>query len=1016
LRPSRTASGTIVLSALQLPPETSAPAATPDRQPPVDAPPPAEAQPDAAPAEAAAPPAEIVVTGSRISRQDYSASSPIVTLGAEALQRKGSVNVEAALNDLPQFTPSTGQSNAFPSRGGQANINLRGLGTNRALVLVNGRRAQPSNGDGTIDINTIPRLLISNIETITGGASATYGSDAMAGVVNFKLRERFTGIEVDGQRGLTSRGDGGQFQAGILAGTNFAEDRGNIFASVDYTQRDRVSRGDRDFFRQNGSVNIAFLPTGVADLSANPPSQAAVNAVFARYGTVPATVSRTRGFGINNDGTLFTSNPVTAPVFNYKGQLDDLIRNQGNTLLQSSGLLYDIQIPLERVNSFAHAEYKLTDNVKLFAQGQYTHYVANVRISTTPLGSLGQVTFVPATNPFIPADLKALLNARPDPNGDFVLNKLLSPLGPRTQREQWDLYQIVGGASGTIPSLGWTWDFAVTHGRTVNEQIERGGVSGAALQRLLRDPAGGAGRAATGNAAAIPALCTGGLNLFGDQPISASCQTYILREAVNKTTLSQQTAEANVQGGIAQLPAGELKFAAGASYRRNTYRFAADPVVAASDLIGYGGSQSGGGSAKVGEVYTELLVPLIHDTPLVKKLELGAGYRYSHYDTIGGVSTYKADLDWTVVDELRLRGGYSRAVRAPSVGELFAAPNSAGVTLGSPTTPAGAPAVTGDPCDVRGAYRTGPNGARVAALCVAQGVPASAVANYTYVGTTVFATNQGNPRLSEERADTYSIGAVLRSPFASPVLSRLTGSVDYYHIKITNAIGSLGVPVSLSRCFNGDGVSNPTYDPANIYCSQIVRSPGTGAISNPTQPLLNLASFTTAGIDGQVDWQIPLSGLGLGGDAGTFRINAVGTYITKFVVQSLPGSPPLDYIGTTGQVQGSAAIVQPRWKSAVSGTYSIAGWSLALVWRHLSPVRDASILTNAASAIPGIPAYDFFDANVRVEVSEKLELRGGIINLTGKRPPQVGTALGNTDTSTYDVLGRQLFVAFRAKF
>jgi iron complex outermembrane receptor protein len=1016
-QPAQLAGSPILLTALQESAAGVAPEALPDRQPAVNAPTPAEteAQPEAAPA-GASPAGDIVVTGSRIARQDYSASSPIVTLGAEALQRKGSVNVEAVLNDLPQFTPSTGQSNAFPSRGGQANINLRGLGTNRALVLVNGRRAQPSNGDGTIDINTIPRLLITNIETITGGASATYGSDAMAGVVNFKLRDRFTGIELDAQRGITTRGDGGQSQIALLAGTDFAGDRGNIFASVDYTQRDRVSRGDREFFRKNGSVNIAFLPTGVADLSANPPSQAAVNGVFARYGTVPATVNRTRGFGINNDGTLFTSNPVTSPVFNYKGQLDDLIRNQGNTLLQASGLLYDIQIPLERVNSFAHAEYKLTDTVQVFAQGQYTHYVADVRISTTPLGSLGQVTFVPATNPFIPADLKVLLNSRANPAGDFVLNKLLAPLGPRTQREQWDLYQGVVGASGTLPSLGWTWDVALTQGRTENEQTARGGVSAAALQRLLRDPAGGAGRAATGSAAAIPALCEGGLNLFGDQPISSSCQTYILREAVNKTILKQQTAEANLQGGIAQLPAGELKFAAGASYRRNSYRFVADPVVAAADLVGYGASQSGGGSAKVGEVYAELLVPLIHDTPFIQKLEVGTAYRYSHYDTIGGVSTYKADLDWTVVDALRLRGGYSRAVRAPSVGELFAAPNSAGVTLGSPTTPAGAPAVTGDPCDGRGAYRVGANGARVSALCVAQGVPASAVGNYTYVGTTVFATNQGNEALSEEKADTYSIGAVLRSPFDAPLLSRLTASVDYYHIKIKDAIGSLGVPVSLSRCFNGDGVSNPNYDPANIYCQQIVRSPGTGAISNPTQPLLNLASFTTAGIDGQVDWQIPLSGLGFAGDPGTIRLNAVGTYITKFVVQSLPGSPPLDYIGTTGSVQGSAVIVQPRWKSAVSGTYTIGGASLALVWRHLSSIRDASILTNPASTIAGIPAYDFFDANVRFEVNDHFELRGGVINLTGKQPPQVGTALGNTDTSTYDVLGRQVFAAVRVKF
>ncbi|MDT7533130.1 TonB-dependent receptor [Sphingobium sp. SA2] len=954
--------------------------------------------------------ADITVTGSRIARQDYTASSPIVTLGVAAIENRGAVTIESALNDLPQFTPSTGQANAFPSRGGQANLNLRGLGTNRALVLISGRRAQPSNGDGTIDVNTIPRQLIQNVETITGGASATYGSDAMAGVVNFKLRDRFEGIQIDGQYNLTTRGDAAARQLGLLAGTDFAQGRGNVFVALDYTSRERVQRRDRSFFTENGTVNIAFLPTGVADLSANPPSQLAVNGVFNRYGTPPATVSRTRGFGVNNDGSLFTANPVTAPIFNYKGPIDDLIRSQNNTLLQASGLYYDIQIPLERFNGFARAEYELSDTLKAFVQGQYTAYVADVGISITPLGSLGQVTFVPATNPFIPADLKTLLNSRSNPAGDFVYNKLLFPLGPRTQREEWDLYQVVAGLSGDITSLGWTWDVSFTHGRTENQSTLRGGVSASALQQLLRDPFGGAGRPASGAVAAVSPLCEGGLNLFGDQPISQSCQSFILREAVNTTVLKQETAEANIQGTVLTLPAGPLKFAAGATYRRNRYAFTADPVVAAADLTGYGASRSGGGSTEVGEIYAELLAPLIHDTPFIKEFNLGAAYRYSNYDSIGGVSAYKADIDWAIVDEVRVRGGYSRAVRAPSVGELFAAPNSVGVTLGAPLSPTGAPAFTGDPCDVRGAYRTGPNGARVSALCVAQGVPASAIAGYTYVGNTVFATNEGNAALREESADTYSIGLVLKSPFATSVLSRLTASIDYYNISISDAIGVLGVPVALSRCFNGDGVSNPNYDPTNINCQQIDRSPGTGAIANPTQPLLNLASFKTSGIDGQIDWVLPLESV-VGGNPGALRFNLIGTYVDRFLVRSLPGSPELDFIGTTG----NGGIVQPQWKSVVSATYSKDMFSLGFTWRHLSSVEDSSRVTNAASIIPGVPAYDYFDMNVRIGVNENFEIRGGVTNIANKAPPQVGSAFGNTDTSTYDVLGRQAFISFRAR-
>ena len=942
---------------------------------------------------------EITVTGSRIARADYTASSPIVTVSNETFERQGAISVENVLNQLPQFTPSTTGANAFPSKGGQANLNLRGLGTNRALILVNGRRAQPSNGDGTIDVNTIPRLAIESVETITGGASATYGSDAMAGVINFKLRQRFKGLQADAQLTVPERGDATGRQFGILAGTGLG-DRGHVVFSADYTQRDRASRSDREFFTRNGSVNIAFLPSGVADLSANPPSQAAVNAVFNSYGTPPALVARTRGFGINDDGTLFTSNPVTAPVYNYKGQLDSIIRNVGNTLLQSSGLFYDIQIPLERLTAYGRGEYELTDTITAFVQGNYTGYTADVRISVTPLGSLGQITFVPATNPFIPRDLRTLLASRANPGGDFVLNKLLLPLGPRTQEERWDLFQITAGLNGRIPSLGWTWDATYGEGRTENRSILRGGVSNAALGQLLTDPNGGTGR------------CTGGLNLFGNQPISASCQAFITREATNVTVLRQRVAEANLSGTIVKLPAGDAKFAIGANYRWNSYDFQADPTVAAADLIGYGASRSGGGTTNVKEAYGELLIPLIHDTPLIQELNLGLAYRYSDYDSIGGVSAYKADLDWALTRFLRVRGGYSRAVRAPSVGELFAAPNSAGVTLGSPVSATGVPTFTGDPCDVRGAYRLGANAAQVTALCVAQGVPTAAVGSYTYVGNTVFATNQGNTALQEETADTYSIGLVLTSPFATPLLSRLSASIDYYKIAISDAIGTLGVPVALSRCFNGDGVSNPTFSQANVNCQQIFRTPGTGAIANPVQPLLNLASFKTAGIDAQVDWQIPLDALGLSTDAGTIRLNFVGTYLERFVVQNLPGSPLLNYTGTTGSV----GIVQPKYKIASSIAYSVGPFEIGGNWRHLSAVRDASVLTNPASVIPGVGSYNYFDLNMRVRAGDRFEFRAGVNNIGDRGPPQVGSAFGNTDTSSYDVIGRQYFVSARVKF
>jgi outer membrane receptor protein involved in Fe transport len=518
---------------------------------------------------------------------------------------------------------------------------------------------------------------------------------------------------------------------------------------------------------------------------------------------------------------------------------------------------------------------------------------------------------------------------------------------------------------------------------------------------LLRAPDGGA------------SVCTGGLNLFGLQPISDSCLAYIGRVPSTRTRLKQQVIEGTVQGGIAELPAGDIRFALGGDYRRNSYALTPDADLVAGTIAGSPPTLPSAGAQSVYEGYAEVLLPLIHETPLVKRLDVTLGYRYSRYNRLGGAHTYKADVDWTVVENLKLRGGYSRAIRAPSLADLYAARNTVNVTVGSPLGAGGAATFNGDPCDVRGLYRQGANAAAIKTLCLAQGVPAAQIDSFIYSSTNIVGTNEGNPNLHEEKADTFSVGAVVRSPFSSPWVSGLRASVDYYNIRIKDAVGQLSTATSIARCFNGDGVSNPSFDPANAYCGYIRRD----ALGNPTQgiiPTLNLASYKTAGVDLQLDWSLDLGNVGVGVNAGRIDLNFAGTLLDEFSVVSLPGAQAQDFAGyTSGAISGG---VLPKFRSFTSASYTLGGATLGLRWRHLSSVQDASKVTNPASAIAGVRAYDYFDLFFRGQVSPRFELRGGINNLADKGPPAIGTAPGATDTNSYDVVGRSFFLGVRASF
>lgn len=941
---------------------------------------------------------EVVVTGSRIARKDYVSNSPIVTLPAQQIEAAGAVTVEAALNQMPQFTASASSNTNLPPNGGRATLNLRGLGSSRTLVLLDGRRLPPAEHfSGAIDVNQIPNALVENVEVITGGASAVYGSDAVSGVVNFKLRRNFTGLELDAQYGVTEQGDGETVSVSATLGGIFADDRGRGAISLTYADRNPVFGADRRFFEISGLSSI--IPQGVyLPTASNLPGQAALDQVFGAYGVAAGTVRRTAfRLGFNPDGSLFNQ---SGPLTNYRSVANDYIINTGTGIFANSGQVQYIQIPLERYSAFGHAEYEIAEGLRAYGQVNFTIYEAATNVDAAAAGSSAPGFSVPVSNPFIPADLRTVLASRPTPGAPFTLAKRLSEVGQRFLTVDNTAYQVVLGLRGEVPGRDWTWDVYGSHGQTKLDETTTGYASRSAVQQLLEAPDGGASR------------CAGGYNPFGLTTLSPACVAFMTRTVKNDTTMKLSVVEAILQGKLVDVPAGELRFALGADYRRDTFEFLADAQATTGDIISYPVIGNGAGVNEVYELYGELLAPLLRDLPMAQELNLSLGYRFSDYRVGGSVSTYKIDGDWRLNEWLRMRGGFHRAIRVPTVGALFASPTQAAADIGTTATGAG------DPCDVSGIYRRpgAPNAAAARALCIAQGVPGALVDSYTLASRIIFAEVIGNPTLEAEKADTYSVGLVWRSPFDTPLLSRLTGSIDYYSIEIDKALGSAAPSLILARCFNATG-ENPGFSQANFYCGLITRDPNSGQLLGTGQPLLNLGAYKSSGVDLQVDWSAGLEAFGLDGRYGEVGLNFVASYVGSYRIQTLPGEPFRDFAGTIGNGQiDSFSVSHPEWKLTTSLFYTAGPLRLAFRWRFIDAMADSSTVTNAASTVPGTNAYSLFDLEGRWNIKHGLELRLGVNNLADKDPPRVFGAPGVTDPSTFDILGRRVYAGLKARF
>lgn len=1062
---------------------------------------------------------EVTVTGSRIVRRDYSSQSPIVTIEAQTFENRANIGLEAALNQMPQFNVAGTQASLSPastpfpqatSAPGAATIDLRGIGTNRTLVLIDGRRAQPANGLLVVDLNTIPAAAIANIEVITGGAAAVYGADAIAGVVNVKLKHDFEGLEFTGQYGTSQEGDGEETTISGLFGASVGDGRGNVMLGGNYSKRNGILQKDREFNRKGwADPNTMAAGIGSSNLSQYDPARSSACGTY-NFAVNPVTMAPDCGqpifpnsptvafpitaatYTIDQNGNLFDSNNPLSATNPYTGPLNAdsgysfKINPDGTLGLNDIEHAY-VQIPLERYSAFGSAHYTITDHINMFADARYAETSTVAKGFTSGVFSIWSVTVPynpviddPASATFgdatmgprhpVPAALATMLNSRPVPDAPWTYAGGLDYLGNFETDTTSHVYQIIGGFNGDIPGReDWTWEVFASHGKSyVNAYQPEGFPNLTRIQNLFNGDMYGENfdintlpgffpLAVTGH-------CTSGLPIFSadgsvdeTRSVSKDCSDYAVLRMNDITSLSQDVIEGNLQGGLFDLPAGELRFAVGADYRREHFVFQPDS--------GYNANQDFAnvvqniilpvavdGVTDVKEIYAELSIPVIKDLPFVKSFEIDPAVRYSKYNTTGGTETYKFLADWLVNDWIRLRGGWQVATRSPNVTELFTPLGGSALDLNAPDACANLVGVTPS----WGNIASNSNRENVQILCAelmqregaplalfdpnlaGTGMPDSGSADdYAYNvfgGTFPFpfsiGITGGNENLTSETADTFTAGVVFQSPFEHPALQSASLSVDWYRIEIVDAIGT---PLGLSiyqQCFDaqynsfiGDGAgshSGAELAANNPFCALIhreyvggaPRTPGNyGAPRKYDSLYINQGGINTEGFDVQLDWGFDFTDMGIEAIPGSFNVNIQATYLRLYEVSPFPGGDFTDYTGT----DYLSSYFDYRTFSTFN--YTNGPWSVGLRWQHL-PAVDA--VPGSAPGVQGADSHDQIDMFARWNFSDTWTLRAGIDNLLNAQPEVVGASLtdanlGTTDTN-YDQIGRRFFFGITASF
>ncbi len=946
----------------------------------------------------------VTITGSRIPQPNLVGTSPVTQVTSEDISVAGVTKVEDLINSLPQAFAAQ-NSSVSNGASGTATVDLRGIGSVRTLVLIDGRRMPyGSPNDPAADLNQIPGGMVERVEVLTGGASAVYGSDAIAGVVNFIMKKNFEGVQIDAQysfyqhhndfdgvgnirnvvaaRATTNPAqfalpdanvtDGYGKEVTLLLGVNAPDDRGNLTAYLTYRNNEAISQADRDFSACSLDTTEQLLG-GVQSFRCGG-SSTSYPGRFTDFATYNFTVDTAGG------GNTFRNFNSTLDQYNF-------------------GPINYFQRPDERYSLGAMGNYEINEHFDVFTQLMFTDYSTVAQIA--PSGNFFSTSTINCGNPLLSGTQKAQIGCTaPEIAADASKSMYIARRNVEGGGRQDDLrYQSFRGVIGTRGALvaGWNYDLSAQYSRVQLSRIYRNDFSVTRLGRSLDvvDVAGTPTCRSVVNGTdpnCVP------WNIFTIGGVTDAALDYLQTPGIQTAATTQQVVTFAVNGDLGgmglQSPYADRPFAvaAGVEYRREALTSDTDTAFSTGDLAGQGGPTIGlAGTTENYDIFAEIVLPLAEGKPMAELLSIEAAYRFSDYGSGINTDTYKLAGDWAPTSDVRFRASYQRAVRAPNVIELFTAQ---GLGLFD---------IDGDPC---GPVTAGVIQATLA-QCQATGVSAgqwrsaalsSPAGQYQFLGG-------GNPNLDPEAADTYTYGVVFTPSF----LPGFSLSVDYYSIEVTDLISSVGASNTLDSCY-GDN------DP--VSCAKIQRSPlgqiwvGGGYVEDFN---VNIGGLEVSGIDVVGNYRFGLDALGLT-DMGSMSLNFVGSVLEKNDVDPGAGQALDECAGKYGNDCGTP---KPEWRHRARATWETP-WdaSVSLTWRHIGEVELQAPVS--ARIDYAFEAENYFDLSANWEVLDGVSVRGGVNNVFDNDPQlsrSVGTTgNGNTYPQTYDSFGRYIFMGVTLDF
>jgi outer membrane receptor protein involved in Fe transport len=941
---------------------------------------------------------EIVVTGTRITIPNYTSPSPVVAITADTIQKSGDTNITTYLTRLPALVGSGtrgklagASADAFIGSTGLNLLDLRNLGVERTLVLINGRRhvaALP--GTAAVDINTIPVDLIERVDVLTGGESAIYGADGVTGVVNFIMKRDFEGIKASARYGLSEKGGADELNLSITAGKNFSEGRGNFTLSYQYAKEGRLEACDRKYLCGSNYVNMARNPADAGDDPTIPdyiPQRRLSFFDSSRGGALDLDFDGMPE--LNADGSAFNNGTFVPPYYHQDGSGTRTADYVGNLIPSTKRHIVN-----------ALFSYEFSPAARLFAEAKYV----NVKSYATNQPTFDFYNYLSVDNPFMPDTVRAQVT----PGGAAAAFEMDLPDGVLINRDNFDLgvrgesikretIRTVVGLDGEINShlkyeVSYTYGQTKVANRMIGNQyndrfynaidVVKDGNGNPACRITLEGasyqpyPSWNYSRSPTGALTFSPNECVP-LNIFGDGSPSQAAIDWIRVNTVDHSKLTQQVFNANLSGDFGQLfelPAGPVRFSLGGEYRKEKSSSRPDDLVTAG-LTYTNQLMPENGKYDVWEVYGELYIPLIKDKPWAKELSVGGALRFSDYSTIGKTTTWKVNGLWAVNDGLSFRGTYSQAVRAPNIGELFAPSGQDFQRID-------------DPCATLN-VGNGSSSRQANCLALLSGLGVSNPGNFIDPNSaTISGFTGGNQSLTEETAKTWTAGIAVQ-----PV-PRLRVALDWYNISLRNAISTPSTQDLAELC-----VDQPTLD--NQFCNAITREQGTGKIVSFSRMPQNVAAWKTAGLDLTLNYNIPTESM------GTFDLQFVGGYLHKLQTIAMPGAEIENERGQPYKPKFLANLDLTWRKGPFTMNYGLAWFSKTYRYDF-----------NEMAANPDIaePKYKKYKERARHDIyasydfEDRFKLFGGVRNFTNQKP-DVGSI-----AYPIDAVGRFFFMGVEAKF